>query len=344
MSNTIGYRFDVLRDGAFYKSLRAELGGNVMCRADAAVKRSVRCTLKIPDDVDFLTDELRVAVVKNGTEHQLGVFVVTTQSKTVTSDGRAVYSVDGYDRSYKVDRRRIESRSEAYIRSGTKYTDAIESLLISSGISTAVIEASPLTIATDREDWDVGTSMLTIVNQLLDEINYSSLWIDSNGFARCGPYQADDKPLDFAYTAGPGSVILQEHSVSNDVFNSYNVFTVCANRIGDSAPIYVTAVNDDATSKISTVRRGRIAAPITMLNDVSNLDTARAYAQNLVKKSRMSSETATIRTEVEGGHEVEDAVSVFIPELSGRFVETSWTIPLDGSPLMTHTLRRALYV
>lgn len=345
MSNTIGYKFDVLRGGVFYKTLRAELGGDIMSSADAAVKRSVSCYLQIPDDVNFLTDELRVSLVINGVASPLGVFAITTQSKSVRNDGTAIYTVEGYDRGYIVERKKLERRSDGYISAGTKYTDAIATMLLSAGISASLVRPSNLTLATDREDWDIGTSYLTIVNELLDEINYSSLWFDSNGYARAEPVEsAEGRPVDFYYHAGRGSVILQEHSVSNDYFSSCNVFTVGISRIGEDEPIYVTAVNDAISSKISTVYRGRIAAPVVMLQDVADEETAQKYAKNLVMKSRMSHETATIQTEVEAGHEIGTKIGVFIPELSGEFEETAWTIPLDGDPLMQHTIRRIAYV
>lgn len=342
---TISYRFDVLRGGVFYKTLRAELSGDVMCSADAIVKRSVSCSLYIPDDVDFLTDELRVLLIKDGEEYPLGIFEVTTQTRNVMDDGRAVYSIEGYDRAYLVDRKKLERRSEGHISAGTKYTDAIESLLISAGIRTSLITPSELELATDREDWDIGTSHLTIINQLLDEINYSSLWFDSNGYARSEQYQsAETKPVEFYYSAGRGSIIIQAHSLGNDYFDSYNVFTVGVSRVGEDQPIYVTAVNSDISSKISTVYRGRIAAPVVMLADVADEETAQVYADNLVLKSRISHETASVQTEVEGGHEVGSVVGVFIPQLSGKFEETAWTIPLTGDPLMSHTIRRTAYV
>ena len=120
------------------------------------------------------------------------------------------------------------------------------------------------------------------------------------------------------------------------------MFTVGVSN-SDTDPIFVTEVNDSLDSRISTVYRGRIAAPVVMLDGAPSEDEVRRYAQNLVLKSRISTETASIQTAPEAGHEGGDAVSLSLPEISGKFEETGWTLPLDGS-LMTHELRRAVYV
>lgn len=205
-----------------------------------------------------------------------------------------------------------------------------------------MIPDSALTLREDREDWDVGESFLTIVNTLLGEINYNSLWFDAAGIARSEPYTAPTaRGVRFTYQSGRDAVV-RAHSAQDDYFSAYNVFTVGVSDSG-TEPIYVTAVNDAVDSRISTVYRGRIAAPVVMLQGTPSEAEVQRYAQNLVIKSRISTETVSIQTAPEAGHEVGDAISLYIPEISGKFEETGWTLPLDGG-LMTHKLRRAIYV
>ena len=338
----LSYCFEVLRDGIRVQEVRAARTGDIYCSADAEIKRSVSCSLYLPKGIDLLRDELRVSLILDGVKTPLGIFTVTTMPRSVSSDGVTVYRCEGYDRGYRVQSRRIEKRSEGYIAAGTKYTDAVQSFLLRSGIQTVLIPDSPLTLREDREDWDVGESFLTIVNTLLGEINYTSLWFDRSGVARSEPYTAPtERAVRFAYQSGKDAVV-RAHSAQDDYFGAYNVFTVGVSNSGTD-PIFVTEVNDSLDSRISTVYRGRIAAPVVMLDGAPSEDEVRRYAQNLVLKSRISTETASIQTAPEAGHEVGDAVSLSLPEISGKFEEIGWTLPLDGS-LMTHELRRAVYV
>lgn len=338
----LSYCFEVLRDGIRVQEVRAARTGDIYCSADAEIKRSVSCSLYLPEGVDLLRDELRVSLILDGVKTPLGIFTVTTMPRSVSSDGVTVYRCEGYDRGYRVRSRCIEKRSDGYIAAGTKYTDAVQSFLLRSGIQTVLIPDSPLTLREDREDWDVGESFLTIVNTLLGEINYSSLWFDRSGVARSEPYTAPtERAVRFAYQSGRDAVV-RAHSAQDDYFGAYNVFTVGVSNSGTD-PIFVTEVNDSLDSRISTVYRGRIAAPVVMLDGAPSEDEVRRYAQNLVLKSRISTETASIQTAPEAGHEVGDAVSLSLPEISGKFEEIGWTLPLDGS-LMTHELRRAVYV
>lgn len=342
MIHEINYCFEAMRNGVTYKELQGTSKGDILFSASAEVKRSVSCQLVVPEDVDFLTDELRVSLILDGAKKSLGVFMITTVTRVVGDDGVVQLNCEGYDRGYRVQRTRVEKRSDGYIAAGTKYTDAVQSFLARAGVSNVLIPESPLTLRVDREDWDVGESFLTIVNTLLGEINYNSLWFDANGVARSEPYTAPtERGVRFTYRSGKDAVV-RAHSAAEDYFSAYNVFTVGVSDSG-AEPIYATAVNDAVDSRISTVYRGRIAAPVVMLEGTPSEEEVQRYAQNLMLKSRISTETASIQTAPEAGHEVGDAVSVSLPELRGKFEETGWTLPLDGS-LMTHKLRRAVYV
>lgn len=354
--------YEVMRDNVVFGAAKATNPGEITTEASAAIKRSLSCELILPEGANMLTDELRVSVemdardvylgdihlpftLSTGERKTLGYFIATTMPKNVGPDGKARYGIEAYDRTYKVYRKRLESRSDGYIASGTLYTTAIKRLLTACGISDMLIEDSTLAISAAREDWDVGTSYLDIVNTLLSEINYNTLWFDSEGVARAEKYESPaEKVPGISYRSGRDSIILRSHTVEDDTFQSYNVFTVGCNKLEDDNAIYVFSVNDDPSSKLSTIQRGRIAAPIVMLQDVADVQTAQDYADNLKLKSMISTETAQIQTGFNPRHETLDVIEVDIPGLAGKFEEIAWTLPLTVSSLMTHTIRRAIYV
>lgn len=342
--STIRYEFEAIRSNVPFRKLRAIPGGNVLCDAKAEIKRSLSCTILVEDDVDFLTDQLRVSMIKDDEKQLVGTFVVTTAPKTKNEYGIETWSIEAYDRTYLVQRKKIESMSEVYVLANAYYTDAIESLLIACGISDFIIEASAARVTTTHQDWEIGTSYLQIINELLDEMNYTSLWFDEEGVAHASPYVSPViREPNFEYRSGSGSIVLSSHTVDDDTFAAANVFMVMIQNL-DGEAIYAKAVNDDPTSRLSTVRRGRIAAPVVYLQDTPSQQAAQEYANNLKLKSMISTETATIRTAPEALHEVFDIVAVDVPGLSGKFEEIGWSIDLDASGLMSHTLRRAIYV
>lgn len=367
MKHELNFVYEVIRDGVRYGEAKATSPGTINMEASAAIKRSLSCELMLPEGADMLTDELRISVETEGRSaapilgqislpfvlgavaskgrKALGTFIVTTMPKSVGEDGKARYGIEAYDRTYKVYRKKLESRADGYIAAGTLYTTAIKQLLTACGIQDMIVEDSPLSIATAREDWDVGTSYLDIINTLASEINYGSLWFDGEGVARLEKYVSPiTKEPKISYRSGRDSIILRSHQVEDDVFSAYNVFIVACNKLNDDNPIYVTSVNSDPSSRLSTVRRGRIVAPVEKLADVANIATAQEYADNLKLKSMISTETARIQTGFNPEHEVLDVLEIQIPGLSGKFEEVAWTLPLTAQALMSHTIRRAVYV
>src|SRR5690606_18616266 len=93
--------------------------------------------------------------------------------------------IEAYDSSLILKEDKLTDRYT--IAAGTKYTDAIIDILNAAGIWKITIIDHPGTLATDRE-FEIGTSKLFAVNELLAAINYTSLWVDENGYFVAQPY------------------------------------------------------------------------------------------------------------------------------------------------------------
>lgn len=348
MSNGIRrnrFRFELLRQGVRLCDLKARQDGEITCTASAEIKRALSCTVQLPDEADLLNDRIRVSLEQDGAWFPLGVFIPTTAPRTVSAEGLVTVGIEAYDLTYQVYRAKLERRSDGYFPAGTAYTTAVKTVLTRCGISNVSIPDSSQTLAAAREDWEIGESYLTVVNTLLEEIGYTTLWFDSAGVARSGPYQSPVlRPVQHRYAAGPGSVVLRAHTVEDDTFDAYNVFPVSVSDLDSGEPIYVVSVNDDPSSKLSTLARGRLVAPVTRLDGAADEAAAQAYADSLRLKSMISTETAKIQTAICPGHEVLDILELDLPELTGKWEETAWSIPLSPDGLMSHTVRRAVYV
>ena len=139
--------------------------------------------------VDYLSDEIEPIEIEpvliiDGVENKLGVFLPATVTPS-ESAGAAQVQIEAFDRCWRV--RDVYSETLTYFAEGTPYLTAIESLLTQAGITTVLATPTAATLAEAREDWNIGTSYLTIVNDLLAEINYNPLWFNQDGVAILEP-------------------------------------------------------------------------------------------------------------------------------------------------------------
>ena len=77
----VRYCFELLRDGVRLQEVKAARTGDIYCSAAAEIKRSVSCSLYLPEGVDLLRDELRVSLILDGVKTPLGIFTVTTMPR-----------------------------------------------------------------------------------------------------------------------------------------------------------------------------------------------------------------------------------------------------------------------
>ena len=179
MTRSLSTRVDVLRSGARLTSLQYSSAPSIIADAGGEINTCLDNPL-----IHWLTDRLRPVVIIDGTEYPLGLFVPSTFSRSRGEGGQTV-QVEAYDLGYLLTQAKTETI--LHLAAGTGYINAIRSLLAAVGISAYQIAPSAATLSTDREDWEVGTPYLTIVNQLLGEINYRDVWFDASGIAVLEP-------------------------------------------------------------------------------------------------------------------------------------------------------------
>lgn len=338
----LSVRYEVLRNGSFYKQIYASGTPSITMQSDSELKVSLSGTFHdysaLP--INFLSDKLRVIANINGTEYPCGIYCVTTEDKAKSSGSKFI-SIEAYSLLYLAKQSMIESR--LYFAAGELYTDVIEEILIECGITDYDITASELTLATDREDWEIGTSRLEIVNQLLKEISYNTAYPDNAGAIICEPYaEPNISNVDFTYNADYASIIGPDYTISNDYHGKQNVFTIICSNPDLEAPLTATSENDDTSSPFSTANIGRVLS-VSHIDNISNIAALQLKANELRMLSMISSEEVTFETAINPEHSVFNIVALNNDDLQGIFAETSWTMNLSASALMTHKARRALY-
>ena len=350
MSNglhVITARFDVLRNNAVTEWTLEAVGDDaptVTMNADGVIKMSLAGVFRRNDNMDYLKDEIKPYLIIDEREYPVGVYMIGTCETQSDEHGISLDQIEAYDRALKLRQKKTETR--LHIDAGTKYLDAIGNLLQDAGIKMVIADEASDTIATDREDWEIGTEYLAIINALLSEINFSSIWFDLDGIARLERYAAPTSAnIDHEYREGCFSIIRNNYTRKVDVFNAPNVFVVTVANPDYEDAMTATGVNDSPLSALSTVSRGRriLATPIK-LDNIASQEALQQYANNLAIKSMLATEQTVFYTMLNPVHGVGDVVALYNGELQGIYEETGWMMQLKAGGKMKHTAKKVVLI
>lgn len=344
MIRSYSARVDVIRNGATLTTLHPISDPLIDCNAETAIKSSMSGIFRNDLAVNWLTDELMPVQVIDGIEYPVGIFPVGTVAFSHDANGVETVMVEAYDRCMIL----FQTKAEQIIHfpAGKNYLAAIEELLTEAGVALYMATPTTATLQTDREDWPIGTPYLEIINALLSEINYTSIWFDSRGFARLQPVKTPQASnIDHRYGEKEKINLLQRPcTVETDMFDAPNVFiAICSNPDLD-APMVATAVNDNPMSSLSTFRRGRRIVKTYKVDNIPSQQELQAYADTLRMNGMVTSEVATISTANLPGHGVFDTIAIMHPDIEGVFQEISWSLVLAPGQTMIHKLRRSIVV
>lgn len=341
MNKTPTFRFDIVENGVCIGQAFALNKPSVKCDSDAEVKMSLlgEFVLNIQDP-NWLKARIKPYLIIGGKESSLGEYLISQADDCTDKKGVKFWQIKGMDLGRIPQRSRTEKR--VLFQAGQRYTDIVQSILLELGISRIIAIQSDATLKNDRANWEIGTSWIKIINSLLAEINYQSLWFDTEGNARIQPHrQVDGTVIDHRYESGELSQIKPQVDISSDIYKAYNVFTAMVSSPEYEEPMIAVSVNDIPTSRISTVNIGRVQAPIEKLDDIANQEELQKYVDNLRFQSMCSTETISFRTAL-NQHQVRDIVSIHHPQASGIYQETQWKMTLSFDGEMTHTAQRVV--
>lgn len=341
ISNTIDLRVEVLRGGGVYTTLQPVSAPEVQMISGSALKMSLRGDFFEPvKEVLWLTDRIRPILIINGTEYPVGLYIGTTPTRKV-SGGRRILSVEAYSVLYLAERVTIPSTYT--IKAGTNYIGAVQELLLLCGIVPYRSEGTDKVLATDRADWSAGTKVLTVVNELLAEINYNDAWVDMNGVVQLTAYtRPSADAVDQTYNKGQYSIIKDDTSVTTDYFDKHNVFRVVCSSPDLAEPLVAVVKNDDPNSPYSTVSLGVEIVETLEVDAAADLVTLQEMAANLRYQSMQTTEQIEFITALNPEHTTFDTVALDTGGETGVWSETEWRMVLDASGNMTHRAERVI--
>ncbi len=336
---TPAFRFEIIEDDICIGHAQPIDSPAIQCDADADVKLSLSGDFVL--DIappNWLKVSIKPYLILDGIESPLGEYLITQADKCINKKGVLFWRIKGMDLGRIVQRSRTEERVIFF--PGQRYTDIVQSALLKLGIERILTIQSDAVLINTRTDWEIGTSWIKIINSLLEEINYQSLWFDADGNARVEPQKPmDGSIIDHEYKAGELSEIKTAAENSSDIYKAYNVFTAMVSSPEYEEPLIAMAVNDSPTSRISTVNIGRVQAPIKRLDDIASQEELQKYADNLKFRSMCSNEIFSFRTAL-NQHQVGDIIAVHHPLADGIYQETKWKMALGFDGEMMHTVQR----
>lgn len=328
--------FYLIRDGIVREDRELCFSGSprLVMDADADIKTSLSGLFQPQEDVDFLKDRLFCRV--NGED--CGEFLITA-CRSICDGSSELWQLEACDQGWLPARQRQETRLSAL--AGQDYMELIQSLLVGCGVSRIKADECLETLPCDRQ-WEPGESTLTIINELLKELGFESLWFDPSGYARLSAYQAPSgEAVSRIYRSG--DALLEPDCVSSwDIYGAKNVFMAVADSPERNVSWTATAVNDDANSPISTVNLGRIMAPLQVIENVPSQEALQTIVDRLRDESLLSAQELTFHTALQV-HSVGEMVALEHPQAEGIFRESGWIMEL-GEGTMTHTGRRYCYL
>jgi len=275
-------------------------------------------------------------------EFPLGVFIPSTPARS-SANGLDTWKIEAYDRTQILAEDGLDE--PLFVAAGTKYLDAVLSVLAGAGITNVMIaDYVDTAIPADRE-FEVGKTKQEVCNTLLGEINYNPIFCDADGRFVIQAYQEPTAAAaDITYRADALSIIGRDTATETDYYKVPNVFiAVCSNPDlnEDYRSVYI---NDNPVSPLSTVRRGRrIISEIYRPDQIASQSDLDAYARRMAfERSLAASETVTFSTTPMPVHGRAEDVELQHPDASGVYREVGWTIYLDADKDMEHIAKRTV--
>lgn len=334
--------YAVERDGVELTKL-APAGGQdrqLQMVSTAEIKMTLTGTFRPNEKVNYMIDRLCPVMELDGQKYPLGRYIITDAVSRVSEAGVETVEITAYDLTYLLQTSVTEARY--YIAADTGYKKAIETVLIEAGAGDYTLDDTAAVLAADRE-WEPYTSRLTIINELLADINYNSLWMDLNGVLRGTAYrQASAEQIDRRYKVDEDSMIYAPHTSIADYFNRANVFVATVDTPGAEEPLVAIAVNDSPDSPFSTVNQRRRIVNLTELDTIADQKCLQQYVDDQKYKGMLTSVETVWSTGPAPVHQVSDIVALDKPGVSGIYQETEWTLQLDVPGEMEHKGKRVV--
>lgn len=248
------YGVDVLdRDENMLGTVLNRISGSVEQNADAKIRGGMSIAMR-DNDIDWSSSRFRPWVTANGITWSLGIYLPTTPVFKKTSAGAQV-SASCLDKLVILDE--FAFPAPVSVPPGTVVTTKIRSLLETDLGESSIRMTDSAHTTSVLMVWPAGTTALRVINDLLESINYSSIWCDRDGRYRVEPYVLPaDRDVQASFEKGEASIHSPVWSLTTN--NTVPNRVVLATSGTDTqAGLVATSENHDVTDPYSYPARGR---------------------------------------------------------------------------------------
>lgn len=290
----VAWRFDLLDKN---DTVLAELDGVTGCSLSYNINATVRGggTLTYAGaPIDWMRHRIQPWYTMHAEGQQLdwplGVFIPATPS-TRYADTAEPVELELYDKMHLLDQHR--TRTSYSIRAGTVVTTTLKQLLGTGRYRYAVTDSTE-TLRTSMT-WPAGTSLLRIGNDLLEAINYASLYADPYGVFRADPYvRPQDRTAAAVFQDDANSIYAPDFTREHDTFSVPNEVVLIGTVEGEAPAPVASAVDTNPGSPYSFAARGLVITHVEEGVDATSPAVLRALAARRLTELQRSTRTLQI--------------------------------------------------
>lgn len=341
----IDFRYELLdRNNRRIRDLTNVVNGSIDYGMLREIKRTANFTL-IEDgqDIDYLNDRIkpymRLKVSNKWIEFPLGVFMLS--SPTRADEILVKRDIEAYDLSLIL---RDDKFIDRYtILEGTNYYEAIVDILDSAGITQYNLERTEDNLPRTLE-FDPGTEKINVINNLLNQLNYTPIYVDENGYFTARKYVSpSDRSIDYEYLDNEQSVTLIGAEEELDTFNVPNAFSVVRTN-EEEEPLISTFINDNPKSVTSTISRGRQIVDYREIDDIASQQALDDYVERIAFEANQIYGRIRFRTALMPVHGYGNVLRFrYSPlDIDNKYLELNWSMKLSTNGTMEHELRQVI--
>lgn len=269
------FRFDLLErrwttngvpiNESVVDQLQGVLGGEVSWTYNASVKGGGSLeVVEVGQNINWVTARIRpVAILNNETEVPIGVFVAAAPKKDHSAVGvqRPIEILDKcslLDRDIYADLDTGQALPFS-LAEGSDVFLTVKNLIERIGESAQMIPTDLGIVTANPMTWEVGTTLLKIINDLLSAAGYFSLWVDGMGQFQVTKYAPPaSRPAIYELLAPfeNGNLMAPDWSEDEDIYSIPNRFVATTTGDEENEGLISTAMLDPS-SPYSYFNRGK---------------------------------------------------------------------------------------
>lgn len=335
-------RFEYLlysKEGAFIRTLKNVMGAEVSYSSLGRLKSSATVTMTDFKDIDYLNDQIQINCYINDVKHSIGRFLISSPRRDIQG-GEATRVCDCFSRLLILDEAKLEARK--VLPAGTNVIAEVKRMLQPYG-DIDIPDNAGLT-STVRE-WEIGTPILDVVNDLLATVNYTSLRVDGVGKWKSEGYIVPtDRAIEVTYVDNQASIIYPELNEDIDIFNVPNVIIRYTNDPDIFPPLVATYENNSNYSPTSIQARGRRIVDAQEVTDVADLQTLQDITKKDAYELTDKYSHVEFSTAINPLHDYLTCLYLKCYDIDSKFIETSWSIECSAGGRMTHRARKVVAI